>query len=268
MCDLTTPALTHTEPPIVLRLLDFSHERPRDAQPLQPAEETDAVLFARLVTDDGQALSELMNIYWRPMVAFAMGRVHSQDAAEDLVQEAFVRVWERRRDLRPQASPRSYLYRVLRNLITDVHRRRRLVDRFNFFKSLQDPVETPSPHALLEADEFSAAATRAIDALPERRRDVFVLAHLHDLSYREIADTLGITPRTVANHMTLALTQLRTALAGYTGWTRPASRTAVISRPAGSAMLVLDAAVVPVSMAADLPVPPSGGVGARAPASS
>ena len=239
------------DPHIVLRLLDFTDDRSRNSHPETSADATDAVLFARLAADDGEALAALMEVYWRPMVAFAMGRVHSQDGAEDLVQEAFVRVWERRRELRPQASPRSYLYRVLRNLITDAHRRRTLVDRFAFWKTLQDAPESPSPQAVLEADEFSAAASRAIAALPERRREVFVLGHLHDLSYREIAETLGITTRTVANHMTLALTQLRTALALYTGMSKVGARSSGIPRVAGPVTLTLDSALTAVPMADD-----------------
>jgi RNA polymerase sigma-70 factor (ECF subfamily) len=204
-----------------------------DSPPASP-DAADAVLFARLAADDGQALAALMECYWRPMVGFAMGCVHSQDAAEDLVQEAFVRIWERRRSLRPEASPRSYLYRVLRNLITDTHRRRRLVDQFAFFASQREPVEAPSAQAVLEADEVSAAAERAIAALPERRRECFILAHLHEMSYREVAEALGITPRTVANHITLALAELRAALASHTSVPRPRRRGLSLTR-AGTA---------------------------------
>lgn len=200
----------------VLRLLDFTR-RSASTEPPAPASDADDVaLVARLALDDGQALAAMMDRYWRPMVAFAIDKTHSQDAGEDLVQEAFVRVWERRRELRPHASPRAYLYRVLRNLITDDYRRRRLRDRFSFFVSQSISSEVPSPVAMLEAGELATAAERAIAALPERRRDVFVLAHLHGLSYREVAETLGITPRTVANHMTLALSQLRVSLAAFT----------------------------------------------------
>jgi len=213
----------------VLRLLDFSRHNDPDDTP-DVAAVNDLELFARLAADDGQALGALMEVYWRPMVAFALGRVQSQDAAEDLVQETFVRLWEHRRQIRPEASPRSYLYRVLRNLITDTFRRRHLFERFSFFKSQQDPVDVPSPQAVLEVDELSRAAERAIAALPERRREVFVLAHLHNLSHREVAEALGITPRTVANHMTLALTQLRTALATFRGTTRGAGRSLAIKR--------------------------------------
>lgn len=200
----------------VLRLLDFTRRQPQSLPPETAPDADDVALVARLALDDGQALAALMDRYWRPMVAFALDKMRNQDAAEDLVQEAFVRVWERRRQLRPHASPRAYLYRVLRNLITDDFRRRRLRDRFSFFASHEATTETPSPVALLEAGELATAAERAIAALPERRRDVFILAHLHGLSYREVAETLGITPRTVANHMTLALSQLRVALAAFT----------------------------------------------------
>src|SRR5207248_3117387 len=108
-------------------------------------------------------------------------------------------------------------YRVLRNLITDEFRRRRLLDVFAFGRRSEGPPQSPSPAVMLEADEFAGAAGRAVAALPERRREVFVLAHLHGLSYREVAEALGITTRTVANHMSLALHQLRFALADYTG---------------------------------------------------
>lgn len=205
----------------MLRLLDFARRRapsavPPDAPPAQP-DADDVALVGRLALDDAQALGQLLERYWGPMVAFAMEKVRSQDAAEDLVQEAFVRVWERRRQLRPQASPRAYLYRVLRNLIIDEYRRRRLRDRFSALTGGSERSEAPSAVAVLEADELAGAARRAIAALPERRRDVFVLAHLHGLSYKEVAETLGITPRTVANHMSLALAQLREALGAHTG---------------------------------------------------
>jgi hypothetical protein len=82
-----------------------------------PVESDDLALAARIALGDAQALSLLLERYWRPMVWFAADKLGSQDAAEDLVQEAFVRVWDHRSQLRPYTSPRAYLYRVLRNLI-------------------------------------------------------------------------------------------------------------------------------------------------------
>ena len=174
------------------------------------AQPDDLVLAARLTVGDAEALSCLLERYWRPMVAFATDKVGSQDTAEDLVQETFVRVWEKREQLRPYTSPRAYLYRVLRNLITDDYRRRRLRDRWLMARRVEES-EAPVSSAplLLEADQLAVAANEAIAALPERRREVLILAHFHGLSYQEVAETLGITRRTVANHMSLALKELR-----------------------------------------------------------
>jgi len=175
----------------------------------------DTALAARLVAGDSDALASLVARYWRPMVSFAAGRVGSQDVAEDLVQEAFVRVWDHREQLRADTSPRAYLYRVLRNLITDDHRRQVHRARWVEMRSRQVEPEVPSPALLLEADQLATAAAAAIAALPERRREVFVLAHLHGLSFKEIAVALGITRRTVANHMSLALKELHSDLAPF-----------------------------------------------------
>ncbi len=185
-------------------------------------EADDAALAARLAAGDSEALSILLGRYWRPMVSFATTRLGSQDSAEDLVQVAFVRVWEHREHLRADTSPRAYLYRVLRNLITDDHRRQQLRDRWAETRRREEQPEVPSPALLFEADLLAVAANRAVAALPERRRDVFVLAHLHGLSYKEVATALGITRRTVANHMSLALKELRGDLAGFL---EPAPRT-------------------------------------------
>ncbi len=197
-----------------------SHISLVDRSPVSP---DDLAVARRLAVGDGQALALLLERYWRPMVRFAADKVGSVDAAEDLVQEAFVRVWEHREQLRPFTSPRAYLYRVLRNLVTDDFRGRRFRDRWARSRQFDPPPEAPSPAMLLEADQLAVAASRAIADLPERRRDVFVLAHFHGLSYREVAEAMGITRRTVANHMTLALKELRRDLALFT---EPDSRSA------------------------------------------
>lgn len=196
-------------------MLQIGRSPPRSGAPGSGPPADDAALAARLAAGDSEALSQLLGRYWRPMVSFAADRLGSQDSAEDLVQEAFVRVWEHREHLRADTSPRAYLYRVLRNLITDDHRRQRLRDRWADVRRRAPEPEAPSPALLLEADQLAVAANRAIAALPERRRDVFVLAHLHGLSYQEVATALGITRRTVANHMSLALKELRDDLAGF-----------------------------------------------------
>lgn len=176
--------------------------------------EDDGDLAARLVAGDVGAFAMLLESYWGPLVAYAGRMLGARDAADDVVQETFIRVWENRARVKPTRSLRGYLYRLTRNLVIDELRRARIrTDRASMLGG--EVASPPTPAEVTEADDLGAAATRAIQGLAERRREVFVLAHLHDLSYRQIAEILGITPRTVANHMTLALRQLRAALQPY-----------------------------------------------------
>jgi RNA polymerase sigma-70 factor (ECF subfamily) len=184
----------------------------RATAPAHPVHaEDECALAARLMAGEVSAFAELLDAWWAPLVAYAAQMLGAQDAAEDAVQETFVRVWENHARLNPTRSLRGYLYRLTRNLVIDeVRKGQTRVDRVAFVEA-QTPT-TPTPAQVVEADELAAAAGRAIERLAERRREVFILAHFHDLSYRQIADVLGITPRTVANHMTLALRELRAAL--------------------------------------------------------
>lgn len=176
--------------------------------------EDDGDLATRLVAGDVSAFAELLESYWRPLVAYAARMLGVQDAADDVVQETFIRVWENRARLKPTQSLRGYLYRLTRNLVIDEVRRARIrSDRASMLGG--EVAKPPTPAEVTESEELGTAAARAIQGLPERRREVFVLAHLHDLTYRQIAEILGITPRTVANHMTLALRELRAALQPY-----------------------------------------------------
>jgi RNA polymerase sigma-70 factor, ECF subfamily len=174
-------------------------------------EELERTLAARITAGDVGAFAGLLDRYWGPLVRFGQQVLGSEDAAEDLAQEAFMRLWVRRATLKADTSLRAYLYRLVHNLAVDELRKRKVRGGHGFLAQTEVP-NPPTPSQVTEADELAEAAAKAIQTLPARRRDVFVLGHFHDLSYREIAEALDITPRTVANHMTLALRDLRHAL--------------------------------------------------------
>jgi RNA polymerase sigma-70 factor, ECF subfamily len=178
------------------------------------ADYLERILAARITAGDVGAFSALLDRFWEPLVRYAHQLLGSQDAAEDVAQEAFVRLWAKRAALKADTSPRAYLYRLVHNLAIDELRMREVRGRRGRL-SQPEPLYPPTPAQVTEADELAEVAAEAIQALPSRRRDVFVLGHFHDMSYREIAEALDITPRTVANHMTLALRDLRHALRPY-----------------------------------------------------
>jgi RNA polymerase sigma-70 factor, ECF subfamily len=168
-------------------------------------------LAHRLSAGDPSALTAITEWLWEPLAAYAYRLVEDRDAATDIAQEACVRLWERRGRDTPQLL-RSYLFRIVRNLALDHIKTRRT--RRRLLQS-HDPgrLRRPSrPDEVLETDRICGQVHAAIQQLPDRRREVFVLAYLRGLSYAEIGHVLGISPKTVQNQMSAALAQLRTRL--------------------------------------------------------
>jgi RNA polymerase sigma-19 factor, ECF subfamily len=171
----------------------------------------DQVLAVRIRAGDEPALDEALGRHWAPLFRYACRMVEDTDLAEDLVQEGFLRLWERRRRLDPSAL-RAYLYRIVHNLALDELRRRR---RHRAWELVAPRETVPAPRtpvtggAVPSADE---AMAYAIDALPPRRRQAFVLAYLHRMSYREAAEVMGVSPATVKNQIAAALAALRATL--------------------------------------------------------
>ncbi len=157
-------------------------------------------------------LQGLIDAYWRPLLGYATRLLDDTDAAEDLVQEAFIRIWERRADLRPNGSGRVLLYTVVRNLGLNRRKSDRTRVRPDIVRRIPRPQPPTTPADLLQAAELGAAVAAAIQALPARRREVLQLARFDDLSRQEIADLLGLSPQTVANHLAMALAALKERL--------------------------------------------------------
>jgi RNA polymerase sigma-70 factor (ECF subfamily) len=174
----------------------------------------EAEVMSRLASGDEEALSDLMNLYWRPLQEYAAGLLGSSDAAEDVAQEAFVRLWDRRADWHP-GSVRAYLYRSARNLALNEQRHGRVRGRWLLVFRQRPHTAAGSAADAVEELELHAAARRAVQRLPPRRREVFLLARFHGLSYKQIAEIMGISQQTVANQMSSAIGELRVFLAAF-----------------------------------------------------
>jgi RNA polymerase sigma-70 factor (ECF subfamily) len=175
-------------------------------------ETSDLELMARVQGGDTVALQRLIDCYWPALVKYAYRLLDDHDMAEDVVQDAFVALWEERTRWWPASAPRPVLYRIARNLALNELKaqaaRRRLEQRQRDKRS----APPPTPIQWVEAEELRQATIRAVDALPPRRREVFVLARFHGLTYREIAEVMEIAPQTVANQMMAALAAVQRSL--------------------------------------------------------
>jgi len=188
-----------------------------DLLPFRPAHgrEAEADIVRGVKAGEEKALGRLMGLYWHDLIAFARTVLEDRDRAEDVVQDAFVRLWAGRREWRRGDTLRPLLYRMVRNGALNERRRQRNALRWRRTHPGSERDPAPTPHERMEEDELSDLVRRAIEDLPSRRREIFVLVRYHQLSYREAGEVLGLSPRTVANQVSQASKDLRKALAPH-----------------------------------------------------
>jgi RNA polymerase sigma-70 factor, ECF subfamily len=175
-------------------------------------DDADTPIMIRLRANDEAALGELLDRYWKTLVKYSLGFVGDLDSAEDVVQEAFVRVWRSRGSWAPTGTVRAYLYRIVRNLALQEGEKRSVRRRYGQLRrAIHRP---PNPAEELDRKLRQQLLADAIDALSPRRREIVILARFHSLSYAQIAEVMGISSQTVANQMSSALRELRKSLNG------------------------------------------------------
>jgi RNA polymerase sigma-70 factor (ECF subfamily) len=172
---------------------------------------TDVELYNRVLAGEPEAMNELLRRYWGGVVEYGSRFSPSRDSAEDIAQEAFILVWRGKACWSARGSMKSFLYGVARRLARNRARRWREV-------SVGDGVETAAfvspwtPAAHFDEAELRRRFIESVARLPAKRQEVFNLARVHGLSYREIAEIMEISPQTVANQMSAALAFLRREL--------------------------------------------------------
>lgn len=168
-------------------------------------------LAERIRAGDREAFRTFFDRHHERLLGYLRSRGVPAAAAEDIVQTAFVYVWDHRDDIDPDQSLRAYLFRIG---YTRALNHFRDTAKFDVDADLD---RAPAPQQSPERDLLSAEVRREIDdavaALPERRRTVFELCFLRDYTYDEAAQALDISRKTVETHMRLALRDLREALA-------------------------------------------------------
>ena len=142
--------------------------------------------------------------------AWLQSKFPALEDIDDLIQEVYLRIF-RAKGLEKVEHPKSYLFAMARNAALDRCRRNQVI-AFEPLADLQDSsvlVEAPDATAADERQHELALLTAAIQALPERCREVLILRKHHGLSHREIAARLGISPHTVNAQITIAMVKCR-----------------------------------------------------------
>lgn len=151
--------------------------------------------------------------YYRELLGFLSHRLRDREAAADLVQESYARVYASQQAGTPIRDPRALLYTTARNLVTDHHRRSQVRGGDAEPAADDEPVDPDDhagarahePDAVLEARQRFEALAAIVDSLPPRCREVFLLIRIEGLSYAEAAVAMGIAVKTVEMQMKIAM---------------------------------------------------------------
>jgi RNA polymerase sigma-70 factor (family 1) len=180
------------------------------------APDSDEQLLDRIGAGDAEAFGTLLRERWRALVLYCARVLDASDVAEDIAQEAFIRLWENRSRWKRRSSARALLYTIARNLALN-ERKASSARARRAAQWIVLSARAPATDQRAEAGEFRLALQRAIDELPARKREVVMLSRFDGLSRSEIASVTGLSEQTVANYLTAALTSLRTSLGSFLG---------------------------------------------------
>lgn len=180
----------------------------------------DRVWVERIRTGDMDAFESMFRAYKDSLGAFIERCVGSRDAMEDVLQNLFIRLWERRDDWELTVPLNVYLFRAARNSAISYLRHQRIETRFQERVAREgdttlEPAAPTSGEEAAHLKDVEDAIERAVAQLPPRCREVFCLSRYQQLSYAEIAQVMQISVKTVEVQMGRALTALRARLAGW-----------------------------------------------------
>lgn len=181
-------------------------------RPLVAAPAEEARLIALLRSGDAGAFERVYRSYVIALCQLANSYVRSRDTAEDIVQDLFTWLWANRHGFHPEHGLRAYLFGAVRNRALNALRDEATASRVSATQSSSATKVSAAADAELMASDLETAIQAAVEGMPPRCREVFVLLRTQALTYAEVAVILGISPKTVEVHMSRALAILRARL--------------------------------------------------------
>ena len=173
---------------------------------MKPTEDKD--LLKALKDGDLKAFDEIYYKYHKKLFAYSLKFIKSRADIEDLIQKIFVIIWEKRENINPEKSFNNYLFTIIRNEIYDFLKKKAITEYYNdqIFAEIEETNED------IEIKKLVEIIYSLIEKIPERRRQIFMMNRDLGMTYRQIAEELGISENTVDTQIRNSLNYLRTEL--------------------------------------------------------
>lgn len=177
-------------------------------------EVSDKRLIELLRNGDEKIFEQVYKTHFKNLHAYAFSMLKNDAAAEEMVQNVFLKIWEKRQQLPAEIPLRAYLYRSVHNESLNYLKHQKIKSRYKLHvvSTANTHEHSVSKHA---PSELEKKLRIALNELPEQCRTIFQMSRFEELKYREIAERLNISVKTVENQMGKALKLLRTKLIDF-----------------------------------------------------
>lgn len=172
-------------------------------------------LTAQLAKRDSSAFEEVFKTYFKNLHAYACTILKDEADAEEAVQQVFFKLWERAEHLSFSGSVAAYLYRAVHNQCLNQLKHQKVKANHQLHVAYSMKNESVNVPVKTISKELEQKIREALNELPEQCRTVFQLSRFEEMKYREIADQLDVSIKTVENQMGKALKQLRLKLVDF-----------------------------------------------------
>lgn len=178
--------------------------------------DSEKITLLALRRGDQQVFESVFKEHYAPLCTYARRYLIDPEAAEEVVQDMFFKLWERRDSLLITTSLKSYLFRAVRNHALNYIKYQRISQQYIDYVGFTTSNESAeSAHEALINNDLERHFGRLVSSMPERRRMIFEMSRFEGLKYDEIAQKMNISVKTVENQMTKALEFLRKKLSDY-----------------------------------------------------
>ncbi len=175
---------------------------------------SDELLVKLLKVDDEGAFSEIYKRYWKSLFKAAQQKLKAEDAIEEILQNVFLKIWERRHVIEIQALDK-YLFKAAKFQIMDYYRAQFMAEKYADFTSQKHEQFEITPEQSFNLEEITHIFDHVITSLPEKTSTIFNLSRVEQKSTKEISSILQVPERTVEYHITQSLKLLRKHLKDY-----------------------------------------------------
>lgn len=182
---------------------------------LNPLELNYTVSEPIAIYHDDLSFEQLFKLHYKALHAYANVILRDQDTAEEIVQGMFLKFWEKRELLNVQTSLKAYLYKCVYHDSLNYLKHQKIKTKYQDFAAYTMNGQHEPASSKVELTELELKLQEALNQLPEHCRTIFQMSRFEELKYREIAEQLGLSIKTVENQMGKALKILRLKLADF-----------------------------------------------------